>query len=132
MLPVGSEPVFTIRHVPGKWEIWDDKTMVGFYPESLWKTAPEPFTKIALTQWFGEVAASPTTTRPCSQMGAGRFPSASAAAGEISGMRLLGGPRVSYWTLATHPAFYQAERVPNTTYADTMRFGGPGASPCEN
>jgi hypothetical protein len=135
VLEVGSEPVFTIRYVADKWEIWDNSTLVGFYPESLWEAAKKPtsFTKAGLTQWFGEVSANPKTTEPCSQMGTGKFPDVGAGADEISGMTLLGGPRVSFWLLTSAPSFYKGERVPaDDHYANTMRFGGPGASSCSS
>lgn len=100
---------------------------MGYYPESLWTDERATFDKVERTQWFGEVSAPPATTRPCSQMGTGRLPSSNASADEISGMHLLNGPRVSFWILITNDHFYGAERVPDTTYANAMKFGGPGA-----
>jgi hypothetical protein len=123
----GTEADLSIVYSRGRWDIVEDNLItIGYYPESLWQKAHVSFTKVVLTQWFGEVATGPSVTRPCSQMGTGKFPSAGASAGEITDMGLIGGPRVELSTLAPNPDFYKVERAPDKADANAVRFGGPG------
>ena len=125
-LASGGEADLSIRYADDRWEIIEDGyILIGYYPESLWEKAGVTFTKAGLTQWFGEVAAGPKTTSPCSEMGTGEFPSAGTAADEITGMALLGArsaPPASLY--ATGP--YKVERAG----ANAIRFGGHGRADC--
>jgi Neprosin len=118
-LRVGSIPNFRIEFRQDRWEIFDNRTEVGYFPRDLWRT---PFSQAGLTQWFGEVATPTGTTRPCPQMGNGLFAS-DEHADKIYGMRFIGGPAVSLTQNVTHPSFYSAQATSFTA----MRFGGPGA-----
>lgn len=59
-------------------------------------------------------------------MGTGQFPSADAAADEVTDMALIGGPRIDLATQASNTDFYRVEKVD----ANAIRFGGPGADDC--
>jgi Neprosin len=107
---------FEIKFANSKWEISDNGIAVGYFPGSLWKS----FTPLGLVQRFGEVSAA--TSRPCSQMGNGRF-AGRPAHDKITGMRLIGGPAVSFSLTTTEPAHYTARKTSGTA----IRFGGPSA-----
>jgi hypothetical protein len=126
-LSSGGEADLSIRYAGGRWVIEEDGYIqIGYYPESLWRNAGVTFTKAGLTQWFGEVAAGPNTTSPCSQMGTGELPSAGASADEITDMALIGGPRSVPSPGLYHTDPYQVERVSG----NAIRFGGPGGANC--
>ena len=126
-LSPGGEADLSIKYESDRWEIEEDGyILIGYYPESLWQNAGVTFTKAGLAQWFGEVAAGPNTTSPCSQMGTGEFPSAGASADDITDMALIGGPRSAPSPEPYHTDPYQVERVSG----NAIRFGGHGGGNC--
>jgi hypothetical protein len=118
-LPAGnSTPQFTIQHFQGNWWVGFGGVFFGFFPDTLWGSS---FTKVGLTQWFGEVAANSAT--PCTDMGNGLFSSSPSSAAAVA-IGFIGGPaaNISLNTI-TNPALYTATR----TSSNSIRFGGPGA-----
>jgi hypothetical protein len=116
VLTPGETDVFEIAYANSNWNIYDNGTLVGYFPGALWSGT---FTFFGLTQWFGEVAAGSSV--PCSQMGSGAYAGASGA-DTITDMGLVGGPPVSIRTSATNNAFYTAE----ATSSNSLSLGGPG------
>ena len=116
VLTAAETDVFEIAYANSNWNIYDNGTLVGYFPGALWSGT---FTSFGLTQWFGEVAAGSSV--PCSQMGRGAYAGANGA-DTINDMGLVGGPRVSIATNATNNAFYTAE----ATSSNSLSFGGPG------
>jgi hypothetical protein len=112
----GDTDVFEIAYANSSWNIYDNGTLVGYFPGALWSGT---FTFFGLTQWFGEVAAGSSV--PCSRMGSGAYAGASGA-DTINAMGLVGGPTVSIRTSATNDALYTAE----ATSSNSLSFGGPG------
>jgi hypothetical protein len=117
-LPVGGTPQFAIQHFQGNWWVGYNGTWFGFFPDSLWSGG---YTKVGLTQWFGEVAAN--SASPCTDMGNGLFAS-SASAAAVVGISFFGGPAANVnLNTITNPALYSATK----TSSNSMHFGGPGA-----
>jgi hypothetical protein len=116
--PGNSTPQFTIQHFQGNWWVGFGGVFFGFYPDTLWGSS---FTKVALTQWFGEVAANSAT--PCTDMGNGLFASSPSSSAAVA-INFIGGPaaNISLNTI-TNPALYTATR----TSSNSVHFGGPGA-----
>ncbi|TCO54879.1 neprosin family prolyl endopeptidase [Actinocrispum wychmicini] len=115
-VPTGNAQ-FAIQHFQGNWWLGYNNTWFGYFPDSLWNGT---YTKVGLTQWFGEVAAN--SASPCTDMGNGLFAS-SVSAATISGIGFFNGPAVNFSANATNPALYTVNKTDSTT----MRFGGPGA-----
>ena len=118
-LPAGNSTTqFAIQHVQGKWWVSFSGILFGFFPDTLWGNS---FTKVGLTQWFGEVAANSAT--PCTDMGNGLFSSSPTSAAAVA-IGFIGGPaaNISLNTI-TNPSLYSATR----TSSNSIRFGGPGA-----
>ena len=123
-LPVSATDVqeFWVEHQFNVWYVGYNSHYVGYFPDSLWGGR---FTKIGLTQWFGEVASAPISS-PCSQMGNGGL-AASTNAARIQNVGfsigLAGGPTANITTSQTNSAYYTALR----TDAASMSYGGQGA-----
>jgi Neprosin len=118
-LTPGDTHDFEIDYTDDNWNIYDDGTLVGYFPGSLWSGS---FTSLGLTQWFGEVAAGDPV--PCTQMGNGMLGSA-AAADTISAMSLIGGPAVSITLDQPGAPYYTGV----ATAANAISIGGPGGCP---
>ena len=116
VLTAGGTDVFEITYANSNWNIYDNGTLVGYFPGVLWSGT---FTFFGLTQWFGEVAAGSSV--PCSRMGSGAYAGVSGA-DSITDMGLVGGPGASIRTSATNNAFYTAE----ATSSNSLSLGGPG------
>jgi hypothetical protein len=114
--------VFRIAYVNSNWGIYDNGTLFGYFPGSLWSGA---FTSLDAAQWFGEVAVPAPVSVPCAQMGSGVAATATGAA-TISNMGFVEGSETlaatSLTAIATNPAYYSVvESSPNS-----ISFGGPG------
>ena len=111
-LPVSATDVqeFWVEHQFNVWYVGYNSHYVGYFPDSLWGGR---FTKIGLTQWFGEVASAPISS-PCSQMGNGGL-AASTNAARIQNVGfsigLAGGPTANITTSQTNSAYYTALRT---------------------
>ena len=122
-LPVSATDVqqFWIQYISGGWDVGYNNAWLGYFPDSLWGGR---FTKVGLTQWFGEVAdAKPNT--PCSEMGNGGY-AASASAARIQNVGFIvgpGGPTADITISVTNPAYYTALK----TNSASMSYGGQGA-----
>jgi hypothetical protein len=111
-----------IEYNQGHWMVFEDNQEVGYFFHSLWG---DKFDHVGGAQWWGEVAANPTTDHPCSQMGNGQFPTSSTA-DTITDMDFYNGS--SSWSASvtvqpTNPTYYGAV----ATSGNSMKFGGPGA-----
>jgi hypothetical protein len=115
-LPVGTQQFFAIQHYQGNWWVAYGNQWIGYFPDSLWGGR---YTKVGLSQWFGEVSAN--SGAPCTDMGNGLFASSTSAT-SINTMGFYGGPTVSKTTYATNPPYYSTVSTSDTS----MRYGGPG------
>ena len=113
----GTPNRYAIRFDGKRWWVGYQGEWIGYFPGSVWSGN---FTSIAMTQWFGEVAAS--SPQPCTQMGNGNFGSASAAAA-IAAEKLGPGAAAAQPGEITDPSLYAIGSFSGTGY----RFGGPGA-----
>jgi hypothetical protein len=114
--------VFRIAYANSNWNIYDNGTLFGYFPGSLWSGT---FTSLNSAQWFGEVAVPSPASVPCAQMGSGA-PADTPGAATVSNMGFVEGSATlaatSLLTAATNPAYYSvAESSPNS-----ISFGGPG------
>ena len=129
-LRAGSTLVFKITHSDGKWEIFDGKTEIGYFPGSRWEK--NPFDEFHTAAWFGEVNTPPVTTVPCSEMGNGQDP-LSGHADEITGMKLRSGKKFANADIllrkSTNPDYYGAVQLHNDNGDNNIVFGGPGGCP---
>ncbi|MFI7539802.1 neprosin family prolyl endopeptidase [Actinoplanes sp. NPDC049599] len=89
-LPVGTQKRFGIQHAGSAWWIAYDSEWIGYFHDSNWEGR---YTKVGVTQWFGEVA-SPSLT-PCTQMGNGKL-STSGSAARIGSISMTNGPVVKF------------------------------------
>lgn len=122
LLTPGTDQKISVRHLDGGWQVGLGHQVCGEFPDSLWHNQ---FTSAAESVWSGFVTTN--ASKPCSQMGNGKFASNPAAA-EFSDIRLLigakGTQRVPELTGSSPtPKFYSRRRVSN----DAVRFGGAGA-----
>ena len=100
-LTPGSTSVFKVVYANSNWNLYDNGTLFGYFPSSLWAGT---FTSVAFTQWFGEVAI-PATDAPCVQMGTGVF-AGEPGSDTITDMGFVNGPPISVVPLVTNPAYY--------------------------
>lgn len=120
-LPTYGTRTMQINHVSSRWEIRVNGTLIGYYPDSLWRGA---YKRAGLIQTFGEVAALKSPT--CVDMGNGRYAS-STAASRIQGVKVLGTTtRTSLNLLVTRPTSYTSKVLSTTAF----RLGGPGSGRC--
>ncbi|MEU4215724.1 neprosin family prolyl endopeptidase [Actinoplanes sp. NPDC026623] len=141
--PVGAARRFAIQHFGGAWWIAYETEWIGYFPDSLWDGK---FTKVGLTQWFGEIATSaPLGETTCTDMGNGLKPlppppppkegdppppplpkDYAARVGSIN--HTNGPPLVIEYpdTSNTNPKYYPSQPVSDRTF----RYGGPGTGPC--
>ena len=124
LIKENSVGTYTINYVGNKWVIYYNGTELGYFPESLWKGS---FTSTQAVQAFGEIA-SPSTTKPLSQMGNGVV-GTSAKSATMSGFSVIGSneaPTLIYDDVQA-PAVYKMGRY-NTACTNEcgMGFGGPG------
>lgn len=123
MRVVPGEPHrYEIKLVHTDWWLFYDGEAMGYYPQSEWKAG---FKTVALTQWFGEVAAG--VPSPCTQMGNGTTGGDTAAA-SFAELHLFDPdgatvPAAIEMGALTNPAFYNVGRATLTGFG----FGGPGA-----
>ena len=118
----GESHRYEIRLVNGDWWLFYDREAMGYYPQQLWSGR---FTQVALTQWFGEVAAASAT--PCTEMGNGKL-GADSAATAFSDLHVFDAagpdvPAMAEMGALTRPDFYNLGRTTPTSFG----FGGPGA-----
>lgn len=115
---VGQTASYKIAYKNSQWQITYSGTLVGYFPASLWGGR---YTKVGLTQVFGEVAAASLST--CTDMGNGKFGS-SAGSARVSGFHLIGSTSSSSLVeAATASNLYNYGVLSPISF----RFGGPGA-----
>jgi Neprosin len=123
MRVVPGEPHrYEIKLVGDDWWLFYDGEGMGYYPHTEWKSG---FKTVALTQWFGEVAAA--VPAPCTQMGNGATGGDTTAA-SFSDLHVFDPdgvtvPAAYEMGALTNPAFYNIGRATPTGFG----FGGPGA-----
>jgi hypothetical protein len=109
--------MYGFRYYKKNWWVGYQGEWIGYFPGTEWKNG---YTHLGLTQWFGEVAAG--STKPCTDMGNGRFGTRSGAAA-ITAMKFNTTLPAAVTTFETNAAYYALS--PLSAFA--MRFGGPGA-----
>lgn len=107
---------YAIQYFQGRWWIWYQTEWIGYFPGSLWSGK---FTRLGLTQWFGEVAANRANT--CTDMGNGLFGSNRTSA-VVKNIFFINGPYASPSYLQTKPAYYNIGGASGSNF----RYGGPG------
>jgi hypothetical protein len=123
---VGTQKQFGMQYFSGAWWISYNGNWVGSFPASIWTGATPPvttFTNFRIFQGFGEVAAN--STAPCTDMGAGTFPSGTSPARVGSVTYSSGSTAVSLSPYRTNASYYDAANVGASVR--TTAFGGPGA-----
>jgi hypothetical protein len=114
---VSSTPQPFAFHFDGNnWWVGYQGEWIGYFPASLWAGQ---FTRLGLTQWFGEVAASSGT--PCTQMGNGVIGTGTGAA-LVSSERIADDPGPPQVGEVTDPSYYALGAITGTG----NHFGGPG------
>jgi Neprosin len=113
-LPSGVSRNFGVQHIGDAWWIAYDTEWIGMFPDDNWDGG---FTQSGLVQFFGEVAASTTTS--CTQMGTGAQPDTAGAA-RFSSVVYVDGPPVAL-NVKPNADLYGTARVSDRTF----RYGGP-------
>jgi hypothetical protein len=114
----------------GNWWAWFDNEWIGYFPSSLW---PNGYSKLALIQWFGEVATTNTADFPRIQMGTGILPPSEAAADMLN----LCEVDSKQWQCNVRNKQALSRPTASTLYDIKLfgfgntRYGGPGSTrPC--
>ena len=115
---IGALAHYEIEYIKGNWWIGYQGQWMGYFPGSLWSGS---FTRVGLTQWFGEVASARAV--PMNDMGDGVRGSVTGSA-SINDITLVGGPTATPdgFTI-TNTAYYDVGHTGPTSF----RFGGPGS-----
>lgn len=122
VIPAGTVLRLEIARVDGNWQIIVNDIEIGYFPGRLWPQGA--FDKIAVTQWFGEVAAG--SAQPCTRMGDG-VPGTSTTGTRPDWIALM--------TLDKHLVAPSLGEVTKASYysaairSGVLYFGGPGACP---
>ena len=118
LLPTGVLGTFAIVSSDGRWNLYYDDHLIGYFPWSLWGGT---FTRAYAEQAFGEVAAY-SGYPPIVQMGNGAFGHKLSSAA-VTGFHVIGAPReTGLAEFASVPAYFDI----GAPTAASFRFGGPG------
>jgi hypothetical protein len=114
-----SSHILQIQQFQGNWWIGDTWDWMGYVPNSIFGGR---FTKVGLTQLYGEVATF-STSPPCTDMGNGLYASEHNSSATIAGIGYWNGPTVNLTIRETNSDYYTAIYY----LGNNLRFGGPGA-----
>ncbi|GAA2619265.1 neprosin family prolyl endopeptidase [Paractinoplanes durhamensis] len=125
----GAARRFGIMYSNGGWWIAFDSEWLGYFPTTLWSDKGVKFERGGLVQVFGEVAAGPTTTFPCTAMGNGVDPtdaeaSAKTAPAYATSATLVNGAAAALLTFDKAEDLPLAYKVVPTKTLVSFRYGG--------
>ncbi|MGK5677498.1 neprosin family prolyl endopeptidase [Actinoplanes sp. URMC 104] len=125
VLPTGVSKKFGLQHSGNAWWVIYDGKYVGYFPDSVWTSQNETFTKGTDLRVFGEVAST-NATAPCSDMGNG-LPGSNPAALRVRNVTYYNGGKPNMIG-AVRPVAAQTAGIYNVTMQSTrsFRLGGPG------
>lgn len=116
----GTSGTYEISFSAGRWNIYYNSDLVGYYDASEWGGS---YTQAGLIQVFGEVYIGSSSTTQCVQMGNGLAGSAAGSA-QIKNFSLIGSSAAaSLSAYYTSPSTYSAGSVS----LSGLNLGGPGS-----